>query len=276
MNFLRYPYGKKKALTFSYDDGVQQDIKLAEIFDKNGLKATFNLNSGLFVEEGHVFAPGTIHRRMSEKEVVSLLKNSNHEVASHTCTHPFPSQIPANMLAFEVIEDRKKLEDMFGTIVRGFAYPFGEYDKNVEETLKACGIVYARTVKQTESFNIPQNWLELESTCHHNNPRLMEMGNQFLQMNVNRRAQLFYVWGHSYEFEADNNWHVIEDFASLMAHNDQIWYATNIEIYDYCSSYEKLEFFVDGSRVHNPTALKLWFENEKGLFAVEPNQTVMI
>ena len=36
--------GMKKALTFSYDDGVTQDIRLIEIFNKYNLKATFNLN----------------------------------------------------------------------------------------------------------------------------------------------------------------------------------------------------------------------------------------
>lgn len=38
--------GKKKAVTFSFDDGVTQDIRLIEIFNKYGLKGTFNLNSG--------------------------------------------------------------------------------------------------------------------------------------------------------------------------------------------------------------------------------------
>ena len=43
---MRFPKGKAKALTLSYDDGVEQDIRLMDIMDKNGLKGTFNLNSG--------------------------------------------------------------------------------------------------------------------------------------------------------------------------------------------------------------------------------------
>ena len=35
--------GKNKAITFSYDDGVMQDIRLIEIFNKYNLKATFNI-----------------------------------------------------------------------------------------------------------------------------------------------------------------------------------------------------------------------------------------
>ena len=37
----------KKAITFSYDDGVTQDIQLIELLNKYNLKCTFNLNSEL-------------------------------------------------------------------------------------------------------------------------------------------------------------------------------------------------------------------------------------
>lgn len=50
--FMRFPQGRAKALTLSYDDGVEQDIRLIEIMGKHGLKGTFNLNSGLYAEEG--------------------------------------------------------------------------------------------------------------------------------------------------------------------------------------------------------------------------------
>lgn len=46
--YMRFPDGKCKAATFSYDDGVKADIKLIKIFDKYGVKGTFNLNSILF------------------------------------------------------------------------------------------------------------------------------------------------------------------------------------------------------------------------------------
>ena len=47
INTLLFPGGKRKALTLSYDDGVEQDITLMGILDKYGIKCTFNLNSGL-------------------------------------------------------------------------------------------------------------------------------------------------------------------------------------------------------------------------------------
>lgn len=42
---MRYPDGKAKAVTFSYDDGKPQDVRLAALFDQYGMKGTFNFNS---------------------------------------------------------------------------------------------------------------------------------------------------------------------------------------------------------------------------------------
>ena len=42
----------KKAVTFSYDDGVVPDLKLLEIFNKYGIKCVFNLNYGLGLKNG--------------------------------------------------------------------------------------------------------------------------------------------------------------------------------------------------------------------------------
>ena len=43
---------KLKAVTFSYDDGVTQDIRLIELLNKYNLKCTFNLNSELLGRKG--------------------------------------------------------------------------------------------------------------------------------------------------------------------------------------------------------------------------------
>ena len=48
--YLRFPGFLKKALTLSYDDGVDTDIKMIDILNRHGIKATFNLNTGLLSE----------------------------------------------------------------------------------------------------------------------------------------------------------------------------------------------------------------------------------
>lgn len=259
--YMRYPNGLKKALTLSYDDGVEQDIRLIEILDRHGIKGTFNINSGSFAPEGTVYEAGTIHRRMSEKQVYELYSKGEHEVAVHALNHPHLEQLPRSSMTYEVLQDRVNLEKLFGCLVRGMAYPYGTTSDDVVDTLRACGIAYSRTTVSTERFDLPQDWLRLPATCHHKNPRLMELANRFLESKPQWTPQMFYLWGHSYEFESDNNWNVIEAFAELMGGREDIWYATNIEIYDYVQDYKRLIWAADDHIVHNPTNRTLFFKH---------------
>ena len=272
--FMRYPGGKAKALTFSYDDGVDQDIRFIEILDKNGLKGTFNINSARFAPEGKVYAEGQIHRPMTEKRVFELYKNSGHEVAVHALTHPHLELMPPERIAYEIVKDRENLENLFGEIIRGMAYPYGTHNDTVVDVLRACGIAYARTTAVTGKFDIPTDWLRLPATCKHTDPKLMEFAKKFADMKVTRdNARLFYVWGHTYEFEGDNNWHVIEEFAEYMGGRDDIWYATNIEIYEYIEDFKKLVYSVDGKLVKNPTARTLYYYYNGEIDSIAPGET---
>lgn len=274
--FMRFPEGRAKALTLSYDDGVEQDIKLINIMNKHGLKGTFNLNSGGYAEEGTVYPEGHIHRRMPEKQVTELYKNSGHEVAVHALTHAFLDQLPTHMAINEILKDRENLEKQFGTMVRGAAYPFGAMSDEVIEALKLCGIVYSRTVISTNDFRIPKDWLRLTTTCHHNSPELQSLAKKFVEDKVEWTPCLFYLWGHSYEFDEKNNWNVIEEFAKYVGNRDDIWYATNIEIYDYIDAYNRLIFSADGKRVKNPSSRKIWFQYSEKLVEIEAGAMIEI
>lgn len=256
--YLRFPGGKGKALTLSYDDGVEQDAQLIQILDRHKIKATFNINSGCYSEEGTVFESGKIHRRMSRSAVVDLYKNSGHEVAVHSVSHPWLETLPPANVAREIIEDRLALERDFEQPIRGMAYPFGTYNDTVVEVLKNSGIAYSRTVVSTEKFELPTDWLRMPATCHHRNARLMELAETFLAMEVKNAPKLFYLWGHTYEFERDGNWDVIERFCELVGGKEDIWYATNIEIYDYVEAYNRLVWSADMSMVKNPSAVPVY------------------
>jgi len=275
--FMRFPGGVSKALTLSYDDGVEQDIRLIEIMQKHGIKGTFNLNSGCYSPEGKVFPEGHVHRRMSKSQAQAVYRNSGMEVAVHGLTHPFLEQLPDNLCTCEVLQDRINLEADFGCIVRGMAYPYGTYNDTVVESLRQCGIIYSRTVESTERFELPTDWLRMPATCHHRNPRLMELARSFVEDEKMRRAQLFYLWGHSFEFEKDNNnWDVIEDFCAYMGNRKGIWYATNMEIYEYTEAYHRLVFSMDGTLVCNPSAIDVYFEWNRTAYCVKAGELLRI
>ncbi|MBQ3021961.1 MAG: polysaccharide deacetylase family protein [Clostridia bacterium] len=274
--FMRFKDGKAKALTLSYDDGVDQDIRLMKILDDNGIKCTFNISAGRFAKEGTTYPDDKIcGRLMSKSQAINLYKNSGHEVAIHGYTHPHLTNIPTNHAMYEIIEDRKELEKTFDTLVRGCAYPFGAFNDDVVKILELAQIKYARTTISTNKFTMPSDWLRLDPTCHHKSAQLMELAEKFVELDP-KGANLFYVWGHSYEFDQDNNWDVIENFAQYIGGREDIWYATNIEIYDYVEAYKNLQITANGKKVYNPSVIDVWMYAEGEVYKIPSGETVKL
>ena len=274
--FMRFPNGKPRALTLSYDDGVEQDIRLISVLQQYGINRTFNLNSRLYAPEGHAYLAQEIHRRMTKQRATALYTQTQMEVAVHGLTHPFLEQLPLALAVREVLLDRQNLEQQFSTIVRGMAYPFGTYSDALVQALKSCGIAYARTVESSHSFQLPQDWLRLKPTCHHDDPALMELLDAFLSARIDRAPHMFYLWGHSYEFEANDNWHVIENFSKKAGGHDDVWYATNIELAQYVAAYNSLQFSADGDRVFNPSATCIWFLMHDTLVSIPAGESRLL
>jgi peptidoglycan/xylan/chitin deacetylase (PgdA/CDA1 family) len=221
-----FPGGKMKALTLSYDDGVGQDERLAALLNRYSIKAAFNLNSGIQSRAGSFEKNGVIIRRMNVAKLPELY--AGHEIAVHSLTHPHLEDLDEETIENELGQDKINLERIFHTAVRGMAYPFGAYNDLVIKTARRCGIRYARGVKSTHAFDIPGDLLTYQPTCHHRDPRLMELAEQFIKLRP-ETPQVFYLWGHSYEFDVDNNWNIIEDFCRLINDREDIFYATNGE-----------------------------------------------
>ena len=270
--YLRFPGGKSRALTLSYDDGVRQDLRMVQILQKHGIKCTFNINSGLFAPE-----EAENPRRMKCSEILQAYPEDMFEVACHGYTHPWLEKLDAANATAEILEDRRTLESMFHRPIQGMAYPYGTYSDQVVEILRNCGIRYCRTVVSTENFDMPSDWLRLPATCHHNNPRLMELADLFLADSRYPTPRLFYLWGHTYEFDDNNNWHVIEEFAEKMAGHEDIFYGTNMEIYNAWLDFTRLESTADGHIVHNPSCNTVWFADRANrVYEVAPGQTIYL
>ncbi len=279
--YVRFPGGLSKAVTLSYDDGVETDIRLIEIMKANGLKGAFNLNSGVFAPEGTVYPAGQAQRRMPLSQIISTYTGSGMELATHGFTHPFFEKLTEPRMVYEIMADRARIEELFGGVCRGHAYPFGTYSQKVVDVMRSCGIVYARTVKSTESFSLPAELLTWHPTAHHRNPKLGELLGQFLDKEFRSDAGLFYLWGHSYEFDGSNNWYVIEQFAEKAGGHGDIWYANNIDIADCLRAFAALEFSANGLVVRNPSATDVWLrvsgsgtEDFEGLYKIEAGRTL--
>lgn len=218
----------RKALTFSYDDGIEQDRKLVEIFNKYGMKATFNLNTGIQTPESNFEIEGVYINRMKQEGLEELYKG--HEIATHGLTHAAPTGMTKEQLDEEFLTDMSNIERIYGTYPVGMAYAYGCVDDEVVKYLKSIGIKYGRTVEASHSFEIPKEPLKLKATCHHDDDMLFELAEKFLKAEPKENEQmLFYVWGHSYEFDVNNNWDRMEEFCKMMSGKADIFYGTNRE-----------------------------------------------
>lgn len=279
---MKFPNWRGKVLTLSYDDGTVHDIRMIEILDKYGLKSSFHLNSAQFFPEDGIRE--RFDGRMKLSEAKALYIGSGHEVAAHALNHAPLAVLTEPEIAYEVMEDRKNLEREFATIVSGFAYPYGSVGEKTIGVLRNCGIQYARCSGRTGSFAFPPaNWLQISSTCHHKAENLMELAEKFAESKPPyHRNMMFFMYGHSYEFDRDDNWQVLESFASYMGGRDDIWYATPGEVYAYTKACESINRSADGHIFQNPSSQTLYF-TVKGLpgyeekqLSLEPGETVIL
>lgn len=275
--FLRYPGGKSKALTFSYDDGCPTDVRLADIFFDRGMKATFNF---------------TNNSKFTKEEIKENFLSKGHEIAVHGAYHRAPGNIRPIEGIIDVLDCRLKLEETTDLIIRGMAYPdtgitafgnFGSYEA-VKQYLKELDIAYARTLGGDNNlFLIPSDFYAWMPTAHHKNPKIFDYADEFINLDLSvktyharRYPRLFYIWGHSYEFDNDNNWQRIADICDKFKDNDDIWFATNIEIYDYITAYKSLHYSANGHKIYNPTLINLWIDVDGALFEIKSGETIII
>ncbi len=280
--FMRFPGGKSKALTFSYDDGVPQDKRLAELFDKYGMKATFNHNCECMRQQN-----------FTKEEVQAYFLSKGHEIAVHGANHRASGHMRPIEGIRDVLECRMELEKKCDRIIRGMAYPDtgitnfsnAESYAQIKTYLKELDIAYARTLGgDNNNFTIPEDFHAWMPSAHHNNPKILEYIDEFLAMDLaadktyqaRRYPRLLYIWGHSYEFDNHNNWGHMEEICKKLADNEEIWYATNIEIYDYVEAFRRLQYSADGYRVYNPTLFTLWLDIHGALHSIKPGETVCL
>lgn len=266
--YKAFPGGKHKVLTLSYDDGKIYDKKLLNILNKYGIKCTFNLNSGLLDKNERIPA--------SEWHEVY----AGHEIAVHTSTHPTMARCANTHIAYEIMNDRIELENILGYPVRGLAFPNGSFDERCCQIAADLGIEYARIVGDKyanvyaakegarfadgpilvgdeNGFGMPQDYMHWLPTCHHNH-NLIGFAKEFIDLHKTQYLYMLSVWGHSIEFEKNDNWEIMEEFCKLIGGRDDIWYATNIEIVDNDHVFNNLKFSADNSFVYNPSVASAW------------------
>ena len=258
---LTYPQWKLKALTFSYDDGNIADRKLVAIFNRYGMKATFHIPSNWLKD------PKRSATRVKEAEINQLY--AGHEVAGHGAKHVTLILVKPERIAREFDVDISEWQRITGKKLLGYAYPFGRYNDTAVSIAREKGLIYARTAKAAESFDLTDDFLRWRPHAHHKR-KINKLGEEYLKF-IPKRMSLLMIWGHSYEFEKADNWYQIENFCQLMANKPEIFYATMGEIAHYAMATTELTLSDDGKSIKNNSLRPVYFLYNDRKIELAPN-----
>lgn len=198
-----------KFVTFSFDDGVEQDVRFVGKLNKYGFKATFNINTGIQTRANGWVNEGVEIHRMNIKGLKRLYEG--HEIAAHTLTHPFLEKLDEETIYNEIYYDKKNIEEWFDKEVVGMAYPYGTYDERVIKIAREVGIKYARTAGTSMKFTVPENLMKYAGTCHFSNSEISRLIDDFDRLEDDGTRNVLYIWGHTYEFDVLDKWGLLDD-----------------------------------------------------------------
>ncbi len=267
---LLFPGFKTKAFTMSFDDGIDTDIRMAQIMRRYGIKGTFNLNSGLFSPEGTVKPKDKVSIPLTVSQAKELFSDPSFEAACHGSRHIALGHTCGAYALSDILEDRLTLERTLGRLVCGFAYPFSSYNDDVKEMLRLSGFVWARGDKRTADFLLPREdeWYDWRGV-HHMDGNADELIDRFVgEPNLYYHGQLLYLWGHTYEFEEHGLWGKIEETFKKLASCPDIWYATNSEVCRYVKAFRSLVYYADMSAAYNPTVTDVFLRCDGGRYLI--------
>ena len=264
-----YPKGKKKAFNITYDDGVTQDIRFVELLNKYGVKGTFNLNSEL-MRNGFEWTheTGLVITRLAPKVAVDLYKG--HEVASHTLTHPYMSELTEEEILYQMREDKKNLEELFQREIFGFAVPFDYYSDLIAKCVKKSGFSYGRMSEERYSYAPPEEYFYWAAGAFHIMPRFAEFVDGFFE--TDEELALCQIVGHSYDLDTEQMWEQMEAILKRVAEDEDVISMTNIELVRYLKAMRGV--IISEDRIENPSDMELWFEKNGSDFSVMPNEVV--
>ena len=194
-----------KYFILSFDDGTVYDRRFVALLNKYGIKATFNLNSGLedfvwYYEDKYPI------RRQCLKETVQQYQG--HEIASHTLHHHWLNSLTPPQLAREVGEDCENLKKIFGLSEIGFGVPFTACGEREVAIIKKY-VRYIRLSEFSDSFALPSDPYHIPIHALYNQPDIRQRIAAFAESDL--PVSLFVMAGHSYELEVLDHWGYMEE-----------------------------------------------------------------
>lgn len=220
-------------ISFSWDDGAKEDLKLLHYIEKyEKLDHTFYIPAN------------NIERSVLKSKDIKIL-SSYGQIGSHTYNHIFLDTIPLEKIQEEVINGKKYLEDILGYEINDFCYPGGKYNKQIENEVKKF-VNSARTTNLmtcsnsnqfTKNTTLQLVYRKKTSLLKHilafaplslkyklikiinNEYKLIDIIRVYLDYYEKNQSKdlLLHIWGHSWEIEDNNLWSETDAIFKLLS-----------------------------------------------------------
>jgi peptidoglycan-N-acetylglucosamine deacetylase len=233
-------------ITTSWDDGHPDDLALADLLAKYGVRGTF------YVPRDNPYT-----RRMSSSEIVELSIRSGIEVGSHGLTHSLLPSLSRTAAELEIAQSREWLQQLLGKAVHAFCYPGGEYSSWMPEFVRSSGYRVGRTTR-THVFTWSRTWCKMPTGVqvyphsglgylrrairHRNIQGLRSLLGQSGVWPIDvfqsclkgfelcrRRSGLLHLWGHAWELSQVGAWNSLERVLKHLSEQEEVAFLTNSE-----------------------------------------------
>jgi hypothetical protein len=235
------------AITTSWDDGHILDLRIADLLIKYNLTGTFYI------------AKNYLPTRLSETEIARF--SQQHEIGSHTLTHPDLTSIPLDQVRSELKDSKAWLEGVIQKPVTAFCYPRGQFNPEIQRAVAEAGYTMARTVTQYQ-MGSPKNLMAMDTTIHiypfpfrpvdgikarfdpiryilpeisHLHIPIMALRSWVTLASVlldkaSEIGGVWHLWGHSWEIERYGMWDALEHVLALTTKYPTAQKITNTEL----------------------------------------------
>lgn len=137
----------KRYIVITVDDGYVDNLTLLlPLLEKYDLKAVVYAVTGESFNRWDVENASNPEKRvelMNAEQLQQLASSGRIEIGGHTLTHPMLSTLNAEEQQYEIVENKKVLEQLLGKSLTSFAYPYGDLDQSAKLVAEQAGYQYA-------------------------------------------------------------------------------------------------------------------------------------
>jgi peptidoglycan/xylan/chitin deacetylase (PgdA/CDA1 family) len=217
---LPFPQGNNIAVVTSWDNGPATDKILHRKLEEFGYKGTFFVSPNLIGASGYLDA----------EEIRSMIANG-HEIGSQGLEAARLEALSPEEALRQMKESKAKLEAMFDTPVRGFAYPGGLENGQtwLSEAAKEAGYLYARTTRlkspqSVETF-ASENSFQLPVSAY-DNEDFFSIQTKWMDIE-DSDGKIFHLRGHTEALGEDpQDWLDLDCVIGFLGGISRIWYCT--------------------------------------------------